>query len=753
MRRFYFTFYLLFLSAAAFTQLRPVGEWQSYQVLRKAIQLAPANEILYCATQNGLFGINKNDYSVVRYSKVNGMSESSLSAIGYDPSSNILAIGYTNSNLDLLQNNRITGVPDLKLWSGITNKTIYEILFFNNKAYLATGLGIIIVNPNGTVSNTWYIGDNGSPIKIQSLTANQQYFFAASASGLKKAQINNPSLFNYTSWETIPEIGGMPSSEIRKLVSVGNSQTTSVLALINDEVYIERNNSWEKFFGNGNPLINISAVDHELMIAEKQTSGVKLHYFTTDGTLRITLSAPETLNAITDAAEWDGSIWITDAENGLFRYSDNSWTNFTPDGPFDIPAGEIKGYPGNIYFAGGTRSTPYNTGYISLLQSGQWVNFTSELIPALDSLQDIRTVCFDYLSGSLFAGSYGGGLIEIKQNGSAETVKNENFLRVGGTVIDRDGNLWVSAAGNSPKLWVRKKDGIWLNFDIPSGSPGGDISHLIIDQQNQKWLILPQTGLICFNHGTSIDNPGDDKWKLYIHGSGNGNLPHNEVLSMVTDKSGFVWVGTENGIGIIQCAAEVFSSRGCEAYLPIVQQDNFFGFLFQNERVNSIAVDGGNRKWVGTENGLWLLSADGDKIIYRFTTENSPLPSDKVKSIGIEPETGEVFISTSEGLVSFRGTATEGKPEHHHLQVFPNPVPPDFTGLIAIRGLTTNAHVKIVEQNGKLVYQTRATGGQAIWNGRDYKGNKVASGVYLVLVSDESGKQTSSGKIVFVRGK
>jgi hypothetical protein len=222
-------------------------------------------------------------------------------------------------------------------------------------------------------------------------------------------------------------------------------------------------------------------------------------------------------------------------------------------------------------------------------------------------------------------------------------------------------------------------------------------------------------------------------------------------LCISKDKSGFIWIGTKKGIGVIQCPRDIFSNTVCEAVLPLVQQDNFAGYLFRDEEVQSIAVDGANRKWIGTKNGAWLLSADAEKTIYRFKDDNSPLLSNDVRKITIDPASGEVFFATEKGICSFRSTATEHSTTGNNVLVFPNPVPPAYNGNIAIRGLVNNAIVKITELDGRLVYQTRALGGQAIWNGKNYKGSKVSTGVYLVLASDERMQEKMVTKIVFIQ--
>jgi hypothetical protein len=208
-------------------------------------------------------------------------------------------------------------------------------------------------------------------------------------------------------------------------------------------------------------------------------------------------------------------------------------------------------------------------------------------------------------------------------------------------------------------------------------------------------------------------------------------------------------VGTTDGVGVFQCTGELFSA-GCDAVWPIVPNGNFAGYLFNGEEVNSIAVDGADRKWIATKNGVFLVAAAGEKVLARFTETNSPLLSNEVKKIAIDGKTGEVFFATLKGICSYRSDATEGGTANEEVVVFPNPVPPGFSGTIAIRGLVNNAIVKITELDGKLVYQTRALGGQANWDGRNYRGQRIASGVYLVLVQEEGGKERTATKIFFI---
>lgn len=272
---------------------------------------------------------------------------------------------------------------------------------------------------------------------------------------------------------------------------------------------------------------------------------------------------------------------------------------------------------------------------------------------------------------------------------------------------------------------------------------------MVIDDNGVVWFVaLPNGGVVVYDAGGTIEDASDDVYYRYTTGVGSGNLPSNRVYCIARDHSNSIWVGTDNGIGIISnCGA----ANPCDGQIPIVQYDKFAGYLFAGSSVRTIAVDGGNRKWVGTDDGVWLLSSDAQKIIYRFTVENSPMPSNHVKKISIDDVTGDVYIGTEEGLVSYRSTATEGGTSNQNVEIFPNPVKSDYTGTIAIKGLVANADVRITDIAGHLVFKTKAYGGQAVWNGLDYTGHRPQSGVYLVLATSSDGSQTYSGKIVFVQ--
>jgi len=308
----------------------------------------------------------------------------------------------------------------------------------------------------------------------------------------------------------------------------------------------------------------------------------------------------------------------------------------------------------------------------------------------------------------------------------------------------------MSNYGAPDQLVVKKADGSWQKFSFPYTVSEKTASQLVIDNANQKWMVAPRgVGIYVLNDNNSIDNKNDDQIKYLRTGLGYGNLPNNDVNCIVKDLNGKIWVGTSDGIGIFNCAESLMTASGCDAELKIVKYDLNAGLLFQRENVKTIAVDGANNKWIGTNNGVWLISDDAEKILQHFNIDNSPLPSNEINKIVVHPITGDVFIATNAGLVSYRGVATQGSENNDNLVVFPNPVPSQYGGIIAIKGLVGNADVRITDAAGQLVYRTTAQGGQATWSGLNYLGQRPRTGVFYVFVTNADGSESKAGKFIF----
>lgn len=693
-----------------------------------------------------------------------GLSETGISTIKYDAATDKLMIAYSNSNLDIIYRQDIFNIPDIKRENVSGDKSIYNIYPLSGNFYLSTGLGVIVIDGSRyEVKDSWFIGTNGSNVKVGGFTSDGNFYYAATDEGLKSIASNSTNPSNYANWQLISGSHGLSSGPCTDVVTLNNK----VIVLKNDSLFIQNGGNWSFFYSTGKKITSINATGGKLEVCHLLTAPVSnVVILDPDGSIARTIQqngvTPFPRKAILDG----GDYWIADQYNALSKFSANNIAEdvYSPNSPEGIASGEMMEFDGSFYATAGAVDDNWNYQYngngVYRYKDGEWKNFNRFHYPLPDSMLDFITVAVDPRDKSVWAGSFGGGLLHIKTDESFEIFKQNSALkappgdptsyRVAGLAFDRDNNLWIANFGSQTPLVVRKADGNFRSYSLPFNLFENAVSQIIPDEAGQLWIVSPLgNGLICFDDRQTPDDVNDDRWKLFRSGVGNGNLPDNDVQCIAKDKSGFIWVGTINGVGVIQCPTETFAS-GCEAILPVVQQGNFAGYLFKGENVTSIAVDGADRKWVGTRNGVWLISPDGEKTIERFTEDNSPLLSNDIRKIAIDGKTGEVYFATLKGICSFRGSATEGGESNSNVLVFPNPVPPGYTGSIGIRGLAVNAIVKITEPDGRLIFQTRALGGQAVWDGKDYKGRKISSGIYLVLVSNDGKTEKTAGKIVFI---
>lgn len=408
----------------------------------------------------------------------------------------------------------------------------------------------------------------------------------------------------------------------------------------------------------------------------------------------INISGPrKTMNGIASANEQIILAPFANNTNGFATYTDQGWTNY-----FSIQNTTIP----NIEW---TAANPSSNLF--------WLANTQSIY------------------------SFDGNQLQLVQNNLVGSIKNISF--------SKNGRGWVL---NDQKGLSYIQNNNTKTYSLPNGINLNGSIQLLANQNEQLYLTGPSIqGLYIFQSDNYYNTIS---WVQKTTGSNSGNLPSNRVTSMVEDRDGAIWVGTDNGIGIFNCGD--ISKEACNAYLPIVKTNGFNAYLFQKETIRCMAVDAANQKWIGTNNGAWLVSQDGLSIIEHFTKDNSPLPSDTIEQMIIEPNNGEVFFKTNQEWVSYRSTATKAVTHQESIFIFPNPVPPDFSGLISFKKLVDHAQVKITDINGKLIYQTRALGGQAVWNGKTYEGSPVATGIYLVFVRDDEGNEKAVGKIMITKG-
>ena len=746
-----------------------VGEWRDHLPYSTVTDVAVTEELIYAATPYSLFYYNVPKWEVVRFSTVQGLSDIGISSIEYSKTYKTLVVAYSNTNIDLiLPDSSVFNLPDIKRKSIPGNKTINNIVINGRYAYMCCGFGIVVVDiPKKEIKDTYYIGDDGSQVNVTDLEIFGDSIFVSSDEGIYKAESASANLAYFGNWSkmNVPITdGNYTDLEVfaGKLFTV-HSQTTFNA----DTVYFYDGSTWAKFTpfeGVENRGMNVS--QNKLLICGYNFVNV----FDTDLNILGTVYQYNDLIPNPNEAEYtsDGFLYIGDQNYGLVKtWGYWNYVILRPEGPFSTNSFSLAANGNNIATVPGGYNESWGSLYrhaeISVFNNENWDFYYGYITEGMDTIYDlvaVQTVPSD--PGHVFAGSYGGGLVEIK-NGDMVALYDESNsvlspvslatdrVNVAGLTFDADGNLWIATTGNNKFLSVRKANGQFKTFTFSSAYSFSSASSPAIDQNGYKWIALPRNeGVFVFNDNKTIDVTSDDEYRKLTTSEGFGALPSLGVYSIAVDRDNEIWIGTDAGIAVIYNPQNVFEGGSYDAQQILVEVGGYVQNLLESEKVKCIAIDGANRKWIGTEKaGVFLVSEDGTEEIYHFTSANSPLLSDDINGISIIPESGEVFFATANGIISYRGTATDPKTSLDSVLVFPNPVMSDFHGYVSVSGLIEDGWVSITDMYGTLIYKTRAQGGQAVWNCIDMNGDRPATGVYLVFVTNDDGSVTKATKLMF----
>ena len=724
---------LLFVPILINAQEVPIGYWKDYQSYKKASYISEADDKIYCVTSGGLFYINKEDNAVYRMSKVTGLSDIGIKQVAYDNDSKITVITYDNCNVDLIKNNIIINISDIKRKEITGQKLINNMIIKEKIAYLSCTFGLVLVDlENEEIIDTYKIGQNGVFEGINSCTFGRNNIYVASEGGVYYADKNSSSLFDFNSW----------------ILDSNITDSYQNIFIIDDSIWVGNENS---FYNNNSLIISIN--------------DTILHYDNLSlNADTITNSQLENINFI--HKDSNNNIWVADENNGLLKFTYFQYQeSFTPAGPARNDIYSLEYIKNKLYICHGGHT---NFGVNSYIKDGasikdnfdDWINYDYS---TLGNSRDILEVAIR--NEKEYYASWYNGIAEISNgelitnhgyantNGVLDTTYySNNRIRISDLKFDTNGNLWgLSSEVNHP-LFVKTKNNEWFSYNMNQDRVSLFFDDLIIDRYSQKWGVIGRSGgVFVYDDNNTISNSSDDQYKILKNTVGQGNLPSMRAYCIVEDLDGEMWIGTDKGIGVFYNPSAIFSENNSDAQQILITEGEYGQYLLSEEKVKCIAIDGANRKWIGTEkSGVFLISEDGMKEIQHFTSYNSPLFSDDIYDITINPNNGEVFIGTEKGLISYRSDATNGAMIQSNTKVFPNPVRDTYNGLIAIRGLVTDANIKITDIDGNLVFESFAKGGQASWNGKNKKGDRVSTGVYLVFSTDINGLERIVSKILFI---
>ncbi len=753
-----------------------LGQWRSHLSYESMVAITESQDAVFYASTQAVLKVNKADRSLEHLNKVSGLSDIGVKTLEYNRSENLLVIAYTNGNIDLLYDNgQVTNLSAILTNTNIIgNKAINHIYNAGKKIYFSCSFGLVVYDLDlDAFSQTTF-----TTSEVTACAELNDTLFISTDEGIFTGVMDGRNLLDFGLWDLQGIAHGLTFNEYssKGLVKLKNM----IYADARDTLFRYRNGRWEHLEGwdvkenaaitywsplwtawNSEYVVNYNMslnYDEDLLVIATNTA--KYH----------TISAANEVRTQNYHAAWKLKDIVID-QNNIVWAADQAFIHYnsqklTPNSPYrnvvtDMHVDEegtlwvaSSSYDGNAAF--------FNNYGFYKYKDGIWTIYNKKTVPSLDTFWDAIRIISNPENDKIYVGSFMSGLLEMSQNGSfvvydtydagvplEGVVGDPARTRIQGVAVDEDGNVWMSNSGTYySTLSVKKLNGDWKAFPSTYFSNEFKLEDIAIDRNNYKW-VKHITGKVTVFDSGELDNDTDNR-SIQL-GDHNTVLPSNRVISLVADKKGIIWVGTDAGITIFNCSSNVFDGV-CQGNRPIISQDNFNGYLLEGEEILDIVVDGANRKWVGTTNGLFLLSADGyDQLAY-FTKENSPLFDNEVNKLAVDGVTGTLYIATTGGLQSYRSDATTGlrRMPKENVTVFPHPVEPNYTGPIAISNLADDANVKITDISGRLVYETTALGGQAIWNGTDYNGRRAQSGVYLVFVVNEEGTQKGVCKILFM---
>lgn len=763
---------LLLISGSSFAQIG-TGQWRLHTPSQKAIDVVSTNSLVYAAYLNGVAEYDISAGELSTWDAVSGLSDITISCLGISESNGSVFIGYENGNIDKLKNNGVTNIPAIKLAEVQGSKKIYTMREYDGHIFCATGFAIVKIDPVKDEVRDTYYPTNGNQA-IVDVAFRGDTIFALTENLMYHGLLSNIALADPTQWTVDTRVPTLTTNTYKELETVNGE----LFVLYKNEAFGE---DTVYQITNGGLMNTVTeSFPPEIRSISEVNGKIAFHYdgatiiYNDDYSYDFVLADYGFGNPHVNGMFYrNGIYWTADDRVGLVELTKTSAKNLTFSGPpkedfyrMDWVKGRLAVTSGGV---SGNSSTFNNKG-IYIFEDEQWSlrdpwNMT---MWAGASIWDFLTVAMnpadkDKMAVGTFSpvplslmnasGQVTDTLTEYN-SGIEQTNVGNGLSLVSALEYDNNGHLWVLNGGTNQPLKVYTSDGQWQSFDLGTQAKGKFSDKMVIDNSGNKWFTFLGEGVYGFSDGGTATDLSDDNYVRLDIGQNSGALPSNGVTAIAVDRDNELWIGTDAGFAVLYNAPNAISASPGDYNAQRIKLE-FEGnveYVLGATHITDIVVDGANRKWFGTANsGIILLSPDGLDIVEQHTVENSPLISNNIMDLEIDHNTGELFIITDKGLVSYRTDATQEDATYSNVKVFPNPVRPDYTGPITIQGIRYNSDVKITDAAGNVVYQTTSNGGTATWDGKTLTGNPVTTGVYLIWTAANEGKGRKVGKVLVVR--
>lgn len=750
--------YVLFLLLVQFCFSQNKLSWQGYFSFNEIRDISQSSTTVFTASENALFSRNTASNTLKTITTVDGLSGQTISSVYHSEAFRKTILGYENGLMIVI--NEADGIM-LKVIDIINKqlpanlKKINHFMEYNGVLYVSCDFGIVQFNLTTLkFGDTYFIGDNGNEIKVRQTAFFNGFFYAATSNGIKRANSTNANLIDFNQWALVNS-GDWSGVEA----------LDSELIAVNSVGYIHRynSNSFVGFSQLPQPSTDIRAVNHNLLVTTPNEVFVYNNQMVLNRQITNTQVLDNTLN-FTCATVVGNLLYVGTRDAGVFSStlsSASAFENNTPDGPLRNSVFALQVTENSLWTVYGDYSGVYNPypkdSYgISKFNKKEWLNIPYEKVLGAKSL--IRIAVDPGNENKVYIGSFDAGLLKVENdmpthlygtaNSSLQAIPKTSDVWVNGMVFDKSGNLWLNNSLVDKGIKMLKPNGDWQVFSTESiivNIPSCPFGRMSIDKNGTKWMATFNNGIIGFNEKGNV-------FKKITMGADAGNLPFNDARVAVPDNNNQLWIGTTKGIRVLSNVNSFQTENQLTTKPIIIVEDGLAQELLYEQFITDIVVDGANNKWIGTaDSGIFMVSPNGQETKYHFTINNSPLPSNAINDIDIDGVTGEVFIATDKGLISFKGTSTAANEDLNNVYVYPNPVRPNYTGTVKVAGLIDKANIKITDITGNLVYETTASGGTIEWDTTAFGRYKVASGVYMIFISAQDGGETKVKKVMIIR--
>lgn len=743
-------FVLLSLSLGA--QVISSSRWSDLFSYNNVLAIREGDGKLIAATENGLFFYTPTTGETTKLSKANGLHEVKISAFDYNAETKIGLVGYQNGSLDVITPEGITYVVDIPLATGYTgDKKINHVSITGNLAVISVGYGVSIfrLDKKEFGDSAFFRNSSGVYEAAKEAVIKDNVVYVVTSTGFKSHEINTTFAL-YSNWNSL-QAGNFLQAAVGGTIAYSDLNT----------VRFGSGSSFSTLPRSFTDIQDVIVTAQNIIVTEKTSISV----FDLNGNFIRNFDVGEALNTAFYSKE---EIFAGTKVSGI---KNEARKNIKPDGPYHNTSYKITLQDEQIWISSGNRTNRYNhaaphpnnlgfyyyTGSEWIypdyfIKSGKGFN----VLDVTPNPIDTKEVFF-----TNYIGSNDQGIYKMKYNaGRYDFVKfytrggGGTYNRPVGLAFDENNNLFTtiaymdtSAAGDTG-YGVYNRSGDLFNYrNLPT--LGGIQKPLIAE--GLLWIPLPRTNNFAAVDYKNTANTSDDQLFLLDNGDG---LPSNSQgsISVALDKSGDLWIGTDNGLRILPSAASSIKESNTEVESVIIEENGVGEELFRDSSVLQIEVDSGNQKWVSISGGgVFYLSPNGEKTIRHFTKENSPLPSNSVTDIKVDNKTGKVYFVTFDGVMVYKGDVVDVNEKFGKVLVYPNPVvQANYKGNVRLRGLAEKTNIRITDAAGNVVHQAVARGGYYEWNLNNHRGVRVASGIYFVLMTNADGTDTATAKIAVV---